>query len=84
MPPWQFDLLRGRQRQYVDFAKRSQFLARYCFFFQLGAEELPSCYFTSFMPSIQAVLQILGARLNKCPACQLQYYDWRRARLSAD
>jgi hypothetical protein len=27
---------------------------------------------------------ILGAPLNKCPACRLQYYDWRRPRPSAD
>lgn len=27
---------------------------------------------------------ILGAPLNKCPACRLQYYDWRRPQPSAD
>jgi uncharacterized Zn finger protein len=23
------------------------------------------------------LMQLLGAPLNKCPACRLQYYDWR-------
>lgn len=24
------------------------------------------------------ILHLTGAPLNKCPACRLQYYDWRR------
>jgi hypothetical protein len=35
--PEQWRDLAGSSRQYVDFAKRSQFLLTYCLFFQLGA-----------------------------------------------
>jgi hypothetical protein len=48
----------------VDLAKRSQFLAKYCFFFQLGAEELSSPHFTSSTPSIEALPLIREGALN--------------------
>lgn len=32
---------------------------------------------------LSMLLHLTGAPLNKCPGCRLQYYDWRRPRLTA-
>ena len=32
---------------------------------------------------ISLVLRLTGAPLNRCPACRLQYYDWRPIKVQA-